>query len=113
MALRAVSANHVARNPLLNCWALRRREGAENISLCTRECALIARLLFPLQSPTHFSHVITGINGNRRLFFREQNPVTILFRQLAPWLIYVIAERHENLSKVLPMPGGRPRRYRS
>src|SRR5688572_27644729 len=75
------------------------------------EGAHVAGLLLALEGSTHFGGLEAGVYRNHRLLVREENPVPLLLRQVTPWRVDVVAERHEDVALVLTLPGDRPRRH--
>jgi hypothetical protein len=72
------------------------------------ERALVAGLFLSLQCPPDFRRRTACIDRNGRLLFGEQDPVAILFQELAPRPIDVVSERDQDISQVLASPGSRP-----
>ena len=108
LAERAVAAQHVLRHPLLHQRALRGGEGVQDVPRGAGERALVARLLLALERRLRLRRRVAGVDRHGRLLVGEQDPVAILLRQLAPGAVDVVAERHQDVAQVLPVPGGRP-----
>ena len=51
------------------------------------------------------------VHRDGRGFFGEQDPVALLFRQVTPGDIHVVAQRHQNVAQVLALPRQRPGRH--
>ena len=109
LADRAVRARQKLRHPALHHRALRRGEGLQHVFAGAREGALIAGLFLPLQRPPRLGRRVSGVDRHGRLLVGEQDPVAVLLRELAPRLVHVVAERHQDVPQVLALPGGRPR----
>ena len=109
LADRAVRARQKLRHPALHHRALRRGEGLQDVFASAREGALIAGLFLALQRPPRLGRRVSGVDRHGRLFVGEQDPVAVLLRELAPRPVHVVAERHEDVSQVLALPGCRPR----
>ena len=74
-----------------------------------RESSQVAGLLVVLERPLRLVRRISSVYRHDRLLVGKQNPVAILLRQLSPRPVDVVAERHQDVAQVLPVPGGRPR----
>ncbi len=83
-------------------------EGVQDIAPCAGEGALVTRLHLALEGDPGFLRGEPGVDRHRRGFFGEQNPVTLLFRQVAPGHIDVVAQGHEDVAQILALPGHRP-----
>jgi hypothetical protein len=110
---RTLGTYQVFRDPLAGQSALGFCEGVQQVRLHARKCALVAGRFLALERLARFRWRETGIDWNRRLVIGEENPVAILLRKVAPWTIDIIAEGYQNISLILPSPGGRPSCYRS
>jgi hypothetical protein len=89
--------------------ALGRGEGLQYILTGTCEGPLITRLFLAFERSLRFGRSIPGVDRHCRLFVGKENPVAVLLRKIAPWLIDVVAECDQDISQVLPLPGTRPR----
>ena len=96
------------RDALLHQRAFSVGEGFQHIAARAGEGALVARLHAALERRPGLFGRQARIDRHRRRLFSEEDPVAILFRQVAPRRIDVIAERNEDIAQVLAMPGGRP-----
>ncbi len=104
VAGRAIAADDILRDALLHQRAFRVGEGFQHIAARAGEGALVARLQAALERRPGLFGRQARIDRHRRRLFGEKDPVAILFRQLAPRRIDVIAERNEDIAQVLPMP---------
>ena len=96
------------RDALLHQRAFRVGEGFQHIAARAGEGALVARFHAALERRPGLFGRQARIDRHRRRLFSEEDPVAILFRQVAPRRIDVIAERNEDIAQVLAMPSGRP-----
>src|SRR5205085_5708776 len=101
MAQRTLGAHHVTRYALLDRRALRGRKRREHEALRAGEIPEIARLLFPLERAARLGRRIARVDRDHGLFFREENPVAILFWKIPPGSIDVVAQRDEHVAQVL------------
>ena len=113
VAARAVRAHEKPRDALLHQRAFGVREGLQHVAARAAERAHVARLLFPLQGSPHLVRGKPGVDRHDRLFVGEQQPVSVLFGQLAPRPVDVVAERRDDVAKILSVPGRRPCRDRA
>src|SRR5665213_839677 len=89
------------------------RERMQQVAPHPREGSLIARLLFSFEGATCLFGSEAGINRNRRLLFRKQNPVAIFAGKFTPRPIHIVAQGHQNVALILTAPSRRPSRYRT
>ena len=108
VAGRAIAADDILRDALLHQRAFSVGEGFQHITARAGEGALVARLHAALERRPGLCGRQARIDRHRRCLFSEEDPVAILFRQVAPRRIDIIAERNEDIAQVLAMPGGRP-----
>src|SRR5206468_1930960 len=66
-------------------------------------------LFLALDRPADLVAIPAGVDGHDGLLVGEQQPVAILFGQLAPGAVDVVAERGDDVAEVLPVPRGWPR----
>ncbi len=110
MAGRAVLGDHELRDAALHHRTLGLGVGLHHVALRAGERALIARLLLAAQGPFDFGRIVAGIDRNGRLLFGEQDPVAVLFRELAPGLVHIVTQRRQDVPEVLSLPGAGPGR---
>ncbi len=75
-------------------------EGVQHIAFGAHVLALVGAL-----DP---AHVADRVHGDDRLFVREQDPVPVGLRELAPGPVDVVPEGGEDVAEVLALPGARP-----
>src|SRR5271156_1969607 len=110
MTQRTLSAEHVLRDSLLHQRALGGGECVQHMPFRAGKGALVAGLHLAPECLARLFWGEPGVNRYDRLLIGEENPVTILFRQVAPWAVDVIAERGQYVALVLALPRCRPRR---
>ncbi len=88
-------------------------EGVQDIAPRATERALVARLQLAFQRIAGLLGGEACVHRYGRGFLGEEDPVTLLFRQVAPGDIHVIPEGHEDVAQVLPLPCQRPGRHRT
>ncbi|MNE31546.1 hypothetical protein D3C80_1251200 [compost metagenome] len=86
-------------------------EGVQHVSPGPHERALVAGLLLALEGGAGLRRGQPGIHRRGGCFFGEQDPVALRLWQVAPGDIHVIAQRHQDVAQVLPLPGHRPGRH--
>src|SRR6188474_1948741 len=107
-AIRTVCACQIPRHAPLHQRALRGGEGLQHVAPGASEGAHITGFFLLLERALDLGRVVACVYRNRGLFLREQQPVTVLPRQLAPWTVDVVAERGDDVAQVLAVPGGGP-----
>ena len=107
-ARRAQRARHETRDPLLHEGALRRREGLQHVLTGAGKGSHVAGVLLATQRAARLRGCVARIHGHRRLLVGEQDPIAILARQFAPGRVDVVAQAHQDVAQILPVPGGRP-----
>ena len=105
---RALGAFHVLRHASLHRRALGVGERLQHVLAGAGEGAHIARLLLSLERAPHLGGRVAGVHGYGGLLVREEQPVALLFRELAPRLVDVVTHRDENVAQVLSLPRSRP-----
>src|ERR1700722_2491699 len=76
---------------------------------CAGKGALVAGLHLAFECLARLLWGEARINRHYRLLIGEENPVTILAGQVAPWAIDVIAKGRQYVALVLTLPCRRPR----
>ena len=112
-ARRAGAALHELRHALFHQRTLGVGEGMQDITPCAHERALVARLQLAFQRIAGLFRSKARIHRCSRCFFGEQDPVALLFRQVAPRNVYVITQGHQDVALVLALPRQRPGRHRA
>ncbi|MNV32336.1 hypothetical protein D3C71_1236700 [compost metagenome] len=79
-------------------------ERVQDVAARAGEGALVTRLHLALEGDAGFFRRKPGVHRHRRGFFGEENPVALLFRQVAPGDIDVVAHGHQNVPQVLALP---------
>ena len=113
LAQWAGAALHELRHALFHQRALGVGEGVQDVAPRPAEGALVTRLQLALERLAGLLGGETCVHRHGGGFFGEQDPVALFFRQLAPWDIDVIAQGHEDVAQVLPLPRQRPGRHRA
>ncbi|OPZ52197.1 MAG: hypothetical protein BWY91_02414 [bacterium ADurb.BinA028] len=108
VAQRARVAEHEVQRPLLHLRALGVRERGEDVPAGAGEGPLVTRLLLVLARPSCLRRCQAGIHGHHGLLVREEDPLALSLRQVAPRSIHVDPHRDEDVAQVLAAPGGRP-----
>ena len=106
LAERAFAVQHVLRDSLLDARVGRRREGAEHVLLRAREVAHVAGRLLPLDRALGLGEREAGVDRSGDRLLGEQDEIPELPRQVAPRNVDVVAERREDVAKVLSLPRG-------
>ena len=108
VAGRARFALHEPGYALSHQRALGIGEGVQHIPPGAGEGAHVARLHLAFERGAGFGRRETGVHRHRWCFLGEQNPVAILFRQVLPRPVNVVAHADQDVAQVLALPGGWP-----
>jgi hypothetical protein len=108
-ALGTLGAHQEPRHPLLHERALGLGERLEHVPPGARERAHVARLFLALERAPRLRRGVAGVDRNRRRLLGIEDPVAVLPGQLAPRAVHVVAQRHQDVAQVLPMPRRWPR----
>jgi len=111
LAQRARAGAHVLRHALAHLCALRVHEGMQHVAPGTTEGALVARFELALERSAGLCRCQAGVHRYRRRLLGIENPVALCLWQVAPGDVDVIAQGHQDVAQVLPLPGHRPRRH--
>ena len=110
MTRAAIGRDHELSHALLHHGAMGVGKGGEDMALGARKRTHVAGFQLLLECPASLCRRESGIDGNLRLVFSEQDPVAVFLRKLAPWLVHVEAHRNQDVALVLPTPRRGPRR---
>ncbi|KWV82673.1 hypothetical protein PFLL34_00251 [Pseudomonas fluorescens] len=102
---------HELRYTLFHQRALGVGEGVQDIAPSAAEGALVTGLQLAFQRLAGLLRGEAGVHRYGGGFFGEQDPVALLFRQLAPRDVHVITQGHEDVAQVLALPRQRPGRH--
>ncbi len=80
----------------------------QHVAARPAEGAHVAGFFLAAEGSAGFGRGKAGIDRHHRLFLGEQDPVALLLGQIAPGNIHVVAEGHQDVALVLPVPCRRP-----
>src|SRR5665213_3440697 len=109
VAQRAFRAQHVLRRALFHHRALTVGKGVKHVTFSTGKSAEVARFLLALERAPGLLWREPGVYRHLRLLVGKEDPVAILFAELAPRPVDVIADGYEYVALILPAPRRRPR----
>lgn len=108
LSLLARFALHEPGYALSHQRALGIGKGVQHIPPGAGEGAHVARLHLAFERGAGFGRRETGVHRHRWCFLGEQNPVAILFWQVLPRPVNVVAHADQDVAQVLALPGGWP-----
>src|SRR4051812_44236038 len=109
MAHRTLGALEILRHTPFHRGALRVGEGLQHVAARAGERAVVVELLFRLLRRFDLGERGVCPDGHDGLLVREQEPVAILFRDVTPRYVDVVAHRRHDVAQVLPLPRAGPR----
>ncbi|MNG91639.1 hypothetical protein D3C79_505530 [compost metagenome] len=109
---RAGAGAHEGRDAFAHQRALRMGEGVQHVASGAAEGALVTGFELALERLAGLRRRHSRVHRHGRGFFSEQNPVALFLGQLAPGDVDVIAQGHEDVAQVLPLPGHGPGGHR-